>query len=722
MPELLFEIGTEELPAGFIDPALAFLAKALDEALTDARLAHSVVVADGTPRRLALLVDHIEAKQADKEEEITGPSFGVAFTKGEDGKLVATQAGEGFLKKNGLTVEDTFEKEGKKGTVVAANRREQGRPAGEVLGAILSELMAKIPFKKTMSWGDAKATHRQVFGRPVQWILAVFDARPLAMTFADVTSGSTTRGHRYHAPGPVDVRSIAGYRRALERGQVVLSRATRRQMILEGAQALARRAGGALLPDDALLEIVKNLVEKPFPVLGVFEPRYLQMPKELLVSEMREHQKYFAVVDSAESGALLPAFIVVAGSDSGDKEALAAGNARVLRSRFEDGAFYFSTDLERSLASRIEDERKVVFHRELGSLWEKTARIAMLSQKLSALLGVDGAAPLRTAMLCKADLTSGVVNEFPELQGVMGRTYALRDGEQADVALGIDEHYSPRHAGASLPKTVEGAIVGVADRIDTIIGILAVGKAPTGSADPFALRRAAIAVMNILMDRGWRVSLPDLVVAGVAAYRAQQKLAKVDDAALMKQALEFLRGRVRAVLIERCEARGLAGTTDIVDAAMAARAGVDVLPDVEENAIALAELRAHDAPGFVSLCKTFKRVGNILKQARTDGALAVEGTVALQGVLAQPAEIALLHAVEDAALSAAAHGNGSSIEARRRVLTHAAALKPKVDRFFDDVMVMTDDVTLRAARLGLLAQIERVFVDVADFTKVQLEG
>jgi glycyl-tRNA synthetase beta chain len=709
MPELLFEIGTEELPAGFIDPALAFLERAMDAALTDARLAHGAVVADGTPRRLAVLVEDLAAKQPPAVDEIVGPPWDVAFPT-IDGNVVPSAAGVGFLRKNALTLAQCEAKQVKGRLVVSATVRREGSRTLDVLGPMLEELIARIPFRKTMSWGDAKATHRHVFGRPVQWILAVFDKCVVKVTFADVESGATTRGHRYHAPAAVDVRTIRDYRRALEQGHVVLSRDTRRRMIVDGAGALAQQAGGTLLQDDALLEIVKNLVEKPFPVLGTFERRFLEMPKELLVSEMREHQKYFAVVDA--KGALLPAFVVVAGSDSGDQAALAAGNARVLRARFEDGAFYFQTDLERPLASRIDDEKNVVFHRDLGSLWEKTARIVMITGKLSELLGIDGARAMRTALLCKADLTSGVVNEFPELQGVMGRTYAARDGEAREVADGIDEHYAPRHAGAALPSTVEGAIVGIADRIDTIVGILGIGKAPTGSADPFALRRAAIAIMNILMERGWRVPLPDLVVTGVAAYKAQHKLSKSDDAALMKQALEFLRGRVRGVLVER----GLAA--DIVDAAMAARAGFDRLPDVEENATALAELRARDPDAFGSLCKTFKRVGNILKQARTDGALAADEPGSSHAVLAEPAESALVAAINATRVDT----SGSSLDVRRRVLASAVQLKPKVDRFFDDVMVMTDDVNLRTARLGLLAQIERVFVDVADFTKVQGEG
>lgn len=716
MPELLFEIGTEELPAGFIDPAIAFLEKAVDEALTAARLAHGEVNVEGTPRRLVVIVDDVAARQADKEDEISGPSWNVAFSRGADGSLVPTQAGEGFLRKNNLTVADVFEKETKKGPVVAAKVREAGRPAVEILGPLFEAILPKIPFKKTMSWGDARATHRQVFGRPVQWLLALVGGKRFEVRFADVVSGNTTRGHRYHAPAAVAVTSVSDYRRALERGQVVLSRAERRQLIVDGANKLAKQTGGALLPDPALVETVKNLVEKPFPLLGSFEERFLEMPKELLVSEMREHQKYFAVVDP--HGALLPCFVVVAGSDSADKAGLAAGNARVLRARFEDGAFYFKTDRERALASRIEDLKSVVFHRELGTLWEKTARIAMLTQWLAQKLGLDSERPMRTAMLCKADLVTGVVNEFPELQGVMGRTYARHDGEAREVAMGIDEHYAPRHAGAALPTTNEGALVGVADRVDTIVGILGIGKAPTGSADPFALRRAAIALAHVLMERSWRISIEDVVTAGVAAYKAQAKLEKADTG-LVRQAADFVRGRVRGVLVERCEARGLQGAEDIVDAAMAARAGVDVLPDVEENAIALAELRARDPAAFASLCKTFKRVGNILRQARTEGALAEGGEGAgFENALKEPAETELLRAVSATRVDT----TGASLDVRRRMLESAAQLKPTVDRFFDDVMVMTDDAALRSARLGLLAQIERVFVDVADFTKVQVEG
>ena len=719
MPELLFEVGCEELPAGFIDPALAFLEGAIDQALTAARLPHGRVLAEGTPRRLVVIVDDVAAGQADLEEELQGPPASVAWSVGADGTRTLTAAGEGFLKKNNLVAGDLYEVAGKKGTVIAAKRREAGRPATDVLGPLLEGVLPKIPFKKTMSWGDGRATHKQVFARPVQWLLALFGSHALTVRFADVTSGDTTRGHRYHGPGAVRVTSVSQYRAALERGQVVLDRAERKQMILELAGKLAKQAGGALLHDEPLLEIVKNLVEKPFPVLGRFEERFLEMPKELLVSEMREHQKYFAVVDGA--GQLRPAFVVVAGSDSPQKDALAAGNARVLRARFEDGAFYFRTDRESPLGARGPRLKDRVFQRELGSLADKTERIQALSTHLGMRLGLPQptlVGVFRTAALCKCDLVTGVVNEFPELQGIMGRTYARHDGEPAAVAAGIEEHYAPRHAGATLPAGLEGAIVGIADRLDTIVGILGIGKTPTGSADPFALRRAAIGCAQIVLAHRFRFSLEDAVTFAVSAYRTQKKLEKVDPVALIRSTVEFLRGRVRGVLVERAAAQGLPGAEDIVDAAMAARGGVDDLPDVDARVTALARLRAEQGAAFVSLAATFKRVGNILAQARQKG-LAPSDVDPSR--LVDDAERALY----DALAGVEARGTPADVdlaELRARGAADLARLRPSVDRFFDKVLVMAEDPALRDARLGLLARLEEQLVEVADFTKVQLEA
>lgn len=713
MAELLLELGCEELPAGFIDPALAFLETELPKLLADARIECQDVVVDGTPRRLMVSIN-AAARQEDLEEEITGPSWTVAF----DGEGKPTPAVLGFLNKNGLEISSVYQKESKKGPLVAAKKKEAGKPTGDVLPALLEGLIAKIPFKKTMRWGDRHVTHGQVFGRPLQWILSIFDGKPLPIRFADVVSGQTTRGHRYHSNDEVKVTSLQTYLAALKRGGVMISRKARAEHIVSEARRLAKTAGGELVEDAGLTELVKNLVECPYPLLGHFDARFLQVPKELLISEAREHQKYFMVTNAA--GTLLPCFVVVAGADAKDKVALAAGNARVLRARFEDGAFYFNTDRERPLASRVADLDKLVFHKELGHYGDKARRLvdvaaAITAELASALVeaGVDvarvGAEAGRAALLCKADLMTGVVNEFPELQGVMGRTYALKDAEPMDVAWALDDHYAPRLQGAALPRSHVGAITGIADRIDTLVGILGIGKAPTGSADPFALRRAAVAVLNIAIERRYSFSLDAVIGASVDAFHRQQKLAKAEKQKLIADVRGFMVGRLRSVLVDRAAAAGFADVSDIVDAALAARAGTDDLPDVWARVQALAALRAKDSAGFVSAAALFKRVGNIVKKAREDGNV-VGLTVPAADELEKEAERDLAEAVIGLG-GERSHGD---------ILARAVALTPLVERFFVDVMVMVDDARLRSARLALLGAIEGRLVDVADFTRLQL--
>ncbi|MDP2344487.1 MAG: glycine--tRNA ligase subunit beta [Deltaproteobacteria bacterium] len=722
--EFLLEIGCEELPAGFIDPALAFLQTELPRLCAEQRITCTGVVVDGTPRRLTVMADTIAQRQEDLEEEITGPAWAVAF----DAAGAPTQAGAGFLNKNKLEVSAVYQKESKKGPVVAAKRKEIGRPTSEVLPALLQGLLPKIPFAKTMRWGDRHITNGQVFGRPVQWLLALFDGKPLSIRFADVVSGNTTRGHRYHAPDEVKVNTIAAYKKALEKGHVTLSRRERATLIETQANELAMAAGGRLVKDPALVELVKNLVEKPFPLLGNFEGRFLSVPKELLISEAREHQKYFMVESTdGAAGTLLPCFVVVAGAESKNKVALAAGNARVLRARFEDGAFYFRTDRERTLASRVPDLDKLVFHKELGHYGEKAKRTVELAARLTELLSSSlaeleldptriGADATRAALLAKADLMSGVVNEFPELQGIMGRTYALHDGESVDVAEAIDDQYAPRHAGAALPRSHVGAIAGIADRIDTLVGILGIGKAPTGSADPYALRRAAVAVISIAIERGYAFSLDELLAEAVHAYQRQGKLLKADKSKLVADAKGFIAGRLRSILIDRAVAKAPPGSQredagDLVDAASSKDAagggGLDDLPDVDARVHALAALRAEDPVAFAGVAATFKRVSNIVKKAREEGNV-VDDVV--------PTAELELEAERDLRDAVAALPAGSS---HAHTLREVVKLKPVVDVFFDDVMVMVDDAVLRAARLALLGAIVARLAAVADFTRLQ---
>jgi len=512
------------------------------------------------------------------------------------------------------------------------------------------------------------------------------------------------------------VKNAAEYRRALEKGQVMLSRKARAEHIVAEANRLASAVGGRLVHDEALIELVKNLVEKPWPILGRFDEAFLQVPRELLISEAREHQKYFMVTDDA--GNLKPCFVVVTGADAKDKASLAAGNARVLRARFEDGAFYFRTDRERSLASRAGDLDNLVFHKELGHYGDKTRRIVAVGTALTdavaeTLRAVNrepvavGAEVTRAATLCKADLVSGVVNEFPELQGIMGRYYALADGESADVAFAIEDHYAPRHAGAALPRSHVAAIVGIADRLDTIVGILGIGKAPSGSADPFALRRAAIAILTIAIERGYTFSLRGVVDAAIAAWHQQGRLAKAD-AGLAQQVVDFIAGRLKGVLVEKAAAAGFSDVGDVVDAALAARGGLDDLPDVWRRVQAVAAMRQQDVAGFAALAATFKRVGNIVKKAR-DEKQQFSATVPAEEALELPAERELAQAATTLVAT----------DSHAETLRQVAALRPAVDRFFNDVMVMVEDPALRQARLSLLAAIEGRLVDVADFTRLQ---
>lgn len=710
MAELLLEIGTEELPAGYIDPALSFLKSAVDRALTEARLDHGDVVVLGTPRRLVLRVLDVAAGQPDREEEVTGPRADVAWDK--SGKL--TKAGEGFLRGKGLDAAAAYKKETKKGVVMAALVREEGRPADEVLPGLVDELLPKIPFPKHMRWTDGRTS----FARPIRWLLCLLDDTPLEVRYGPVVSGRVTYGHRFHFPDAVEVKRAADYPRLIEERGVTLSKERRKAIILDKARALAEKAKGRLLEDEDLLEEVANLVEHPWPLLGRFEERFLEVPKELLLSEMKEHQRYFGIVD--DKGALLSAFIVVAGSEPPDPAKVAAGNARVLRARFEDGAFYFHEDRKVPLEVRAERLQSVVFQRQLGTVWEKVGRIQRLTRVLAERTGASPAVEeraLRAAHLCKADLVSGVVGEFPELQGIMGRYYALEQGEPEIVARAIEEHYQPRHAGAELPSTDEGALVGLADRLDTIVSILGIGKAPTGSADPFGLRRAAIAFLRLALDRGWAFSLSALVDEAISTLDG--KLREKPEA-LKATALDFFATRLRGVLVERCEERGLEGASDIVDATLGA--GHDDLPDVEARTVALASLRAKDLDAFIRLAATFKRVGNILSKARADG-LSPSEADASATVLVEAAEKQLFEEVAAAEERARGAARGKDLVGRYgQLLEQVVALKPHVDKFFDDVLVMAEDEKLRRARLGLLKRVEDMLTQVADFTRVQVEG
>ncbi|RMH42428.1 MAG: glycine--tRNA ligase subunit beta [Deltaproteobacteria bacterium] len=676
--ELLVEVGTEEIPAGFAAAALADLARRVPERLAAARLAHGAVAVYGTPRRLAVSVVDVADRQPDLAERVVGPPVRAAYDA--DGR--PTKAAIGFAAKNGVDVADLerAEVDGRKGEYVVCTRREAGQPALAVLADLIPSLLSDIPWPKQMRWH----WRDEAFARPVHWVVAIYGGEVVPFTFRGVASGRMTRGHRFLAPGPIELDGDRdGYLRALRKAFVVADPAVRRDTIRGELRRIEEETGARVRRDDALVDEVCFLVEYPVGVCGQFDAAYLDVPEEVIVSAMRSHQRYFAM--ETRDGALTNRFATIAGTITRDVDVVRQGNERVLAARLADARFFFEEDRKRSLDEWAERLDGVVFQAKLGTVGAKVRRIARIAATFAP--AGSEAAVARAAALCKADLVTHMVGEFPDLQGVMGAHYARLAGEPDAVCAAIREHYLPRGAGDALPQTDAGACLAIADRIDTIAGCFAVGLTPTGSADPYALRRAALGVLSILLDRGWRVGLDALVRAAAAEHEIA---VPVDDV------LEFLRVRLRGLLVD---GRGL--PADCVDAALAA--GFFDVPDAAARAEAVAGLR--NRPDFEPLATAFKRVANILKGEAAAGEPDAEA-------LAEPAERALFDALAAVRDEAARHVAAGDYRAALREL---AALKDPVDRFFDEVLVLDEDPAVRANRLALLSAIHSAFARIADF-------
>lgn len=708
MSELFFEIGSEELPAKEILSAVAELAADLARRLDEARLGHGAPRTYATPRRLVVVIPDVEARQPDRREEVLGPPAKVGFKDGQP-----TKAAEGFAKKQGLPLSALFKKETPQGEYVAALVEEKGRLAQALLPEMLAAAIAKISWKRSMRWGSGDAT----FARPIQWIVALYAGEVLRFSYGDVESGRESRGHRFLAPGNFSVVDEAQYLREIEARKVVVDVERRKALILSGATERAESVGGDLYADVALLDEVAELVEWPVPMLGSFDAHYLEIPQEVLISEMREHLRYFSVVD--DSGKLLPNFVVVANTKVEDPQISLDGYRRVLSARFQDGRFFFTEDQKSPLWSRVERLKTMAFHRALGTQLEKVERVVRLAFWLAAELGLPGAPaaapadPLalaagqkseafdyllaRAGYLMKADLTTLMVFEFPELQGAMGRAYALRSGEPAVVAHAIEEHYWPKNAGertssGELKGGVYGGLLGLADRLDSIVGIFATGKGPTGTADPFGLRRAALGILTIAADRGWHVDLPRAIEQALQLVGSKRKNPAPE---VQAEVAEFFRTRMKGLLTQD----GVA--SDVAEAVLAARAS-DVL-DVEQRAKALASLRA--GADFSAVAEAFKRVANILRDQK-DLAETVDAAA-----FSTEAERMLWEATSTVEVNVqVATKRGAFDEAFAEI----ARLRLPLDRFFKDVMVMDPDLRVRQNRVALLAKLQRIFAPLAD--------
>ena len=682
--ELFLEIGCEEIPAGFIPKATAEMAAIISRELSAARLSFDSVKTVATPRRLALVVSGIPALQPDAEITATGPSLKAAY----DAAGKPTKAAEGFARGQGIDVSGLKTITTDKGEYLFVSKQVQGRPTSELLTEMLPALVSGISFKKSMRWGNQEVR----FARPIHWIVALFDGAVVPFSYGTVTSGNESRGHRFMANAPFTVDNFAHYLAECERHFVIADPEKRKEIIRRETSRVAEEAGGILLADEELLEQVAYLVEYPSAVRGTFSAEFLKVPKEVLITSMRSHQRYFSIVDG--SGALLPGFITINNTLSDDPSVVVKGNERVLRARLSDARFFFEEDQKVRLDDRVEALKKVVYQQKLGTSFEKMERFTTLAEELADLLNpaVKGQTS-RAARLCKADLVSGMVGEFPEVQGIMGREYALLEGEAVDVAAAIAEHYLPTQAGGELPASDIGAFVSIADKLDTICGCFGVGLIPTGAADPYALRRATIGIIAIILDKGYGLSLPGQINRALQLLAAKLNRPQEQVAA---DVLEFFRARFVNLL-------GGTFPPDAVEAAIAA--GFDDLVAVKSRIAALAEFKNH--PDFEPLSVAFKRVGNIIKggmDAPVDPTLFLDSS-----------ETALYEAVQRAKIAAERHiAAGAWLDA----LMEIATLRGPVDQFFDSVMVMADDVSVKNNRLALLTTIARLLSKIADFSRL----
>jgi len=683
--DLLLEIGTEEIPAHAMPNLLREMKRLAGEMLTEQRISYDEIRTLGTPRRMALIVTGAAERQADVNTETRGPAISIAFDA--DGN--PTKAGAGFARGQHVAPEALIRRDG----YVYAAVHETGAPTAEILKELLPALIRAIPLPNSMRWGDLDFR----FIRPIRWIVALYGTDVVPFTLAEVTSGNRSRGHRTLAPEDFAIPAAADYEKACEAAYIIVDPVRRRTMISEQIADAAKACGGTAEITPDLLEEVLYLVEYPTALSGSFEEKYLALPAEAVITPMRDHQRYFPV--KAADGSLLPVFITVRNGGREYLDVVAHGNERVLRARLADAQFFFDEDRKKTLAEHREKLHTVVFQQGLGSMYEKTERLAQLAASVveDMTAGDDAAYETmaadvrRAAELSKADLVTGMVTEFTELQGIMGREYALLDGEKPEVARAIDEQYMPRFAGDALPESDLGFALSVADKIDNIVGTFSRGKIPTGSQDPFGLRRQALGLVNMLILHESGILLSDLVDEACDLY-------DLDDAARSKMQVdvaEFIRLRLKNVLTER----GV--RYDVQEAVLS---DVDAVADVPVRAAYVERLLAAD--DAAAIVQSFVRVGNIARSASTG---AVDSAL-----FAADEERILLAAYETAVeLRASGSDDDGTLAVERRLAAAIAA-------FFDAVMVMDQDERIKENRLSLLKSIDDYLLETADFSKIVL--
>lgn len=680
---LLLEIGTEEIPAHVMPLILVQLKNLAEKSFKESRIEVGEISTLGTPRRISMLVKNVAESQADVEEEKRGPSAKIAFDA--DGKL--TKAAIGFARGQKINPEDLVTRDG----YVYAVVKETGKKTAEIFQTLLPKIICELNFPNNMRWGSLDFK----FIRPLRWIVALLGEEVINFEVANVQSGKISRGHRVLSQGEFLIETADSYVDACRKNFVVVDQDERRKMIVAQIEEVAKNRGGVADISDELLEEVLYLVEYPTALAGDFEIKYLNLPPDAVITPMRDHQRYFPV--KTADGKLMPIFITVRNGGKDYLDIVQHGNERVLKARLEDAQFFFNEDRKKNLDQHREKLRTVVFQESLGSMYEKTARLVKLSEKISDLLGEKISATekqnaLRAAEISKADLVTGMVTEFTELQGVMGREYAKLDGEVEEVATAIDEHYMPRFAGDSQPKTTAGRILSLADKVDNIVATFSRGLVPTGSQDPFALRRQALGIVNMLVEANWSISMTELVETAMDLLKVTDKVGREK---IQSEFAEFMKLRVKNVLSDSIR-------YDVIDA---------VIDDVDD--ILAVTLKAQAVEQFlqtsdaVKNIQSFVRVSNLAKKAET--ATVDANLIQLE------AEQVLYKAFEAIKVVA-----GELIDKKDFIgaLDTLKKLSAPIDGFFDSVMVMDEDLKVRKNRLALLKSVDELFARIADFSKL----
>lgn len=687
--DFLVEIGTEELPPKSLFTLAKAFAEGVEQGLRDANVTHGNVEWFATPRRLAVRIADMAAQQPDQEIKRLGPALSNAY----DASGQPTKAALGFAASCGVAIEELQQVDGPKGRVLQYVGVKAGQATAALLPDIVASALNALPVAKRMRWGAGT----QEFVRPVHWIVMLLGSAVVDAEILGIRSGKESRGHRFHAPKPIVVSSPAKYPEVLrDKGRVMVDVNERREFIRNGVTQIATSVGGLAVIEDALLDEVTALVEWPVPLAGRFDARFLALPAEVPIATMQDHQRYFPVRDAG--GGLMNHFITVANIESRDPDKVRDGNERVVRPRLADAAFFWETDRKQKLEARREALRAVTFQNKLGSLFDKSARVAALAKRIGESIGGDANLAERAALLSKCDLLTLMVGEFPELQGLMGRYYAQLDGEDGEVAAALEEQYWPRFSGDRLPVTQTGLALALADKLDTIAGVFSIGQKPSGTRDPFGLRRAALGILRIIIERSLDADLLQLVTAAVQSQPVTAPPETVDEI------WTYLMERLRSWYLEANTAPPI--TTEMFDAVLASRSHSPL--DLDIRLRALQSFLA--LPDAESLAAANKRIANILRKVSTEVSGAVD-----TARLIEPAEQQLFQHV--IAMERAVN----SLLARREyavALSQLASLRADVDGFFDAVMVMAEDPEVRANRLGLLVRLRGLFLQIADLSRL----